>query len=119
MPRKAKTQPVTAAPSQEYGSRVAQERAQAVVPLPATPPVPLMAPSQRAQEPVTAGLPMGPGPGPEVLPGGEDATVAKLRALYALTPSPELRRLLERAEGRGDVAMGPRPVVSRGPGGRF
>src|SRR5215472_9782195 len=36
----------------------------ALRPFPGTP---LMAPTQRPNEPVTAGLPMGPGPGPEVL----------------------------------------------------
>lgn len=107
MPRKAK-QPVRTAPSQEYGSRVRQERMQQVQPLPQRPPVPsapptpLWAASQRPQEPVTAGLAVGAGPGPEVLPGGSDPTVMRLRALYALHPDPDLRRLLARAEGTGD-----------------
>ena len=100
-------QPVRTAPSAEYGSRVASERQQQAAPLPQVPrPVPLMAPSQRPGEPVTAGLPMGAGPGPEVLPTrGSDNTVAKLRALYQLHPSEDLRRLLARAEGTGDPGV--------------
>lgn len=97
--------PVTTAPGQQYGQRAAQEAAQQAVPMgkPVTPPAsaagasassapvagpagplpgqvtPLGAPTERPGEPVTAGLPMGAGPGPEVLgmapqQQGEDLT---------------------------------------------
>lgn len=74
-------QPVRTAPSKEYGSRVAQERAQQAMPVatpvapapgptpnpgvrvPLPPPTPLSAPSERPDEPVTAGIDMGAGPG--------------------------------------------------------
>lgn len=55
----------------------------------------LLAPSQRPSEPVTAGLPSGPGPGPGVLPTGPDVVGAQLRALYAVSPSPDILRLIE------------------------
>jgi hypothetical protein len=60
--------------------------------------VPLDAPTQRPDEPLTAGLPVGAGPGPEVLGalggGGEDVAT-QLRAIYARFPNEDLRSLLE------------------------
>ena len=71
--------------SQEYGQGVQMAAAKAGAPLARTPDVrgarssdvraavvgepvtPLYAPSQRPEEPVTTGIPMGAGPGPEVL----------------------------------------------------
>lgn len=50
--------------------------------------------------PVTHGLPSGPGGGPEVLTAGEDDTLSKLRAIYLAYPNPDLRALIEQAEGR-------------------
>lgn len=91
--------PVTAAPGQTYGARVQQQNAQRLVPM-APPPAmgapsggaagsaaapspaaggsflapgmlpPLDRPSERPNEPVTAGAALGAGPGNEVLPGG-------------------------------------------------
>jgi hypothetical protein len=88
----AKPVPVSAVPGQQYGAAKAQMDAQRAVPMqgtpmPATPgqpgtPDPLLAqanpvyagdhgdptrPTERPNEPVTAGLPVGAGPGPEVL----------------------------------------------------
>lgn len=84
-------EPVTAVPNQPYGEAGAQRAAQSAVPIgtPATPvPAPLTAapargagasvgaapgslpflhPTNRPNEPITAGLPFGEGPGPEVL----------------------------------------------------
>ena len=85
-------QAVATGPSQGYGQRAAQERAQQAVPLAAAPPTPTGAPAggpgagappaafppagsfgpldrptDRPDEPVTAGAPIGPGPGPEAL----------------------------------------------------
>jgi hypothetical protein len=66
---------------------------------PQQPITPLSAPTQRPDEPVTAGSPMGPGPGPEILgsmpsvAGGQSAK-QNLQALAAHPDaSPELKRL--------------------------
>lgn len=71
------TQPIQADPAgRPYGERQAQEEAQRQIPLPAQRPVaapqpgmngPLARASQRPNEPVTAGLGIGAGPGPEGL----------------------------------------------------
>jgi len=65
-------------------------------------PMPLDAPSQRPDEPVTTGAAMGPGAGPEVLPGptpelaaAADPLGAELRELYLEYPTEELRELIE------------------------
>lgn len=99
-----KVLPVQTGPSQQYGSRVASERAQQVVPMgtspaptPAaapvaapTPPVPpggvtpLDAPSERPGEHVMTGAPLGPGAGPEILgalnPPDADPSLSKMQA---------------------------------------
>lgn len=117
--------PVQTAPSTQYGSRVAQERAQQALPMgrpvapppapvapqggggggapqaqppPLPQPVSLTGPTQRPDEPVTAGIDMGAGPGSEVMPqaGGAaaDDLVVQLRALYAATQLPELADII-------------------------
>lgn len=93
--------PITAVPGQPYGEAGAQIEAQRAVPmgvpgLPTPPrgrmgnpppvssvttdPIPLDAPSMRPGEPVTAGVPSGPGPGPEALniPDEEEMDLALL-----------------------------------------
>lgn len=50
--------------------------------------------------PVTHGLPSGPGGGPEVLAMGQDDSLGKLKAIYRAYPNPDLRALIEQAEGR-------------------
>ena len=68
---------------------------------PATPQIPsvgIFEPTTRPNEPITAGLPVGDGPGPEVLntPIDEvDQTAALARAMFAANPTPQLRRLVE------------------------
>ena len=61
--------------------------------------MPLDAPTQRPNEPVTAGLPVGAGPGLEANPfasiGSSDDAVIAIRAAYAAYPSEELRLILE------------------------
>lgn len=112
-----------APPGLPYGQRQAAIQAQAAIPiagpsgLPSTPspggPAPdqgallaaaqqyqppagnLTAPTNAPAEPVTAGLPSGPGAGPGVLPNGPDIVGAQLRALYQLNPSPDILRLIE------------------------
>lgn len=118
--------PIQTVPGQQYGKATAQAAAQRALPIapppapvlagsgaspapgPAAPPapagpmpgqvVPLDAPSQRPGEPVTAGLPVGPGPGTEALGPfagqGEDVAM-QLRAIYARFPNEDLRGLLE------------------------
>jgi len=85
------TEPVTAVPNQEYGQAGQQRAAQQAVPI-GTPPtpkaapvtnvpmastngptqiapgsIPFLNPTTRPDEPITAGLPFGAGPGPEVM----------------------------------------------------
>lgn len=107
--------PVAAPTGLGYGERKAIEDAQRAVPVaspgvppqaaptsppPATWPIPgtltpLDAPSERPGEPVTAGLPIGPGAGPEALGEVDDPTIDELRAAYMLRPSEYLRELIE------------------------
>jgi hypothetical protein len=78
----------------------------AALPAPAPPPpgadaVPFGAPTQRPDEPVTAGAPFGPGPGPPEpsqvhLP--PDILVEAARMAWIANPSSESLRLLETAE---------------------
>lgn len=80
--------PVQAAPGQTYGDRAGQERAQQAVPMgsppsavraSAAPPPPLNAPSSRPDEPLTAGMPFGEGPGPEAVARQPNPDLATLR----------------------------------------
>ncbi|MAH50406.1 hypothetical protein CMI37_31585 [Candidatus Pacearchaeota archaeon] len=75
MPRNGKGQKVQTAPGQTYGKALEQEEAQKVAPLPQQP-VPRMAPgsqggltrpTERPRQPITAGAPVGPGGGPEMV----------------------------------------------------
>lgn len=94
-----------AATGQTYGTAKAQTDAQKAQPLPAAGARPFLRPSERPDEPITAGMPTGPGPGPEVLPRFQNpagpSTVDQLRALYSVWPSEDLRALLERVERSG------------------
>ncbi len=94
------------AQGQTYGVAGQQEAAQRAIPLPKGGRLPpFNRPSERPDEPTTAGMPMGPGPGPEVLPPmarpAGPSTADELRALYAVWPSDDLRALLERVERSG------------------
>lgn len=119
-----KAVPMMAATGQQYGARKAQIDAQRAIPVAAPPGpalapptggapapgptlpagpgpgqvVPLDAPSMRPDEPVTAGLPVGPGAGPEALgplAGQSEDVGMQLRAIYARFPNEDLRSLLE------------------------
>jgi len=87
---------------QTYGTRAMQEQAQDVVPTgpPPTDVVPLGAPSQRPNEPITAGLPMGAGPGPEAIqpvgiqPGSLEDLLLTIRAVASRYPNPAIMSLL-------------------------
>lgn len=94
------TQAPRAASGQEYGKAKAQLDAQRAMPLSATPPpptvdvTPISAESQRSGEPITAGLPVGAGPGPQA--GGPYALspVDELRAIFQAYPNDDLAELL-------------------------
>lgn len=111
-----------AAKGQPYGEAGAQLASQAQIPLaPPTPPIPLSAPSTRPNEPVQAGLSLGPGPGPDsipaIAPNAPDADTlafAKyLPALELMTTLPgatsTVRNLVRRL--RGAVPPGTEPSV--------
>lgn len=104
------------APGQAYGAAAAQHAALQAVPAPTTPTgalgapeapqaVPFSAPTQLPNEPVTAGSPIGAGPGPEVLPPSmapsNDPTRQQLAALYRVNPNPDVQRLIELIDAQG------------------
>ena len=65
---------------------------------PQIPSVGIFEPTNRPEEPLTAGLPVGEGPGPEVLntPVTEPDQLSVLaRAMFAANPTPQLRRVIE------------------------
>lgn len=120
------TQGIKTATGQPYGAAQDQAAAQKAIPLPQQPGPPpggvssstappgsggpsiqpgglgeLHAPTNRPNEPLTAGLPTGAGPGPEALNTAQDPTLAFLRGVYAKYPSPDLLTLINEAIGRG------------------
>lgn len=109
-----------AATGQEYGTAGAQIAAQQAIPLPAQPPVqsahqaaeafqmPTFGafdrPTERPNEPLTHGAPVGPGAGPEILPGMGGAPTgmsALLRTIAGAAGSTDLEQLAQRAEALG------------------
>ena len=109
--------------STEYGSGVANAANKAGAPLATTPDVrptsrsemgmapsqmqpvtPLYAPSQRPDEPITAGIAMGPGPGPEIM-GGTPIRIKTSDTLAKLLPfddTGEIAILYQEALARGN-----------------
>lgn len=102
-----------AAPGQTYGEAAKQVEAQRAVPM-AAPPTdvapapqrvapgqlgPLNRPTERPNEPVTAGAPFGPGPTPQGMaymgPRNADPILDELRALYAQYPNDDLANMLD------------------------
>lgn len=90
----------------QYGEEAALARSQDAVPAgPAvTTPPPFVGPDQvpnlndptnRPDEPVTAGMPFGPGPGPRPGMTTSDPVIDRLRVMYAAYPSPHIRRMLQ------------------------
>lgn len=112
------TQAPKAAPGQQYGAAKQQLDAQAAVPLPTqaaggAPPMQAPAqpmtlpgslgaldqPSARPNEPITAGMSSGPGPGPGVVAAAQGNPVLdELRGIYRVFPNEDLRRLIAEAE---------------------
>lgn len=118
--------PMMAATGQAYGQRAEQMAAQRAMPV-AAPPAPAMAPppapagppaggalapsgpmpgelgfadpSGRPGEPVTAGVPVGPGPSGVDQPVGMDSPLRlRLGAMYQAFPTEELRSLIEQLD---------------------
>ena len=101
-----------------YGDKAAQRRAVEAVPLPRpqgpgpmprvdpapAPPIPGQSPfdrpTDRPQEPLTAGMAQGAGPGPGILQPAVDPVVETLRAAIARFPTPGALALLEALEGQ-------------------
>ena len=71
-----------------------KEQAQPVAPRRPMPQMDIFAETQRPSEPVTAGLPFGPGVGPTE-PIADDPNML-LRAIYSVYPDPLLLRLLRK-----------------------
>lgn len=123
----ADTQPIQTPKGEDYGEANAMADRQRVQPVagaattPATPqsavpgsgsaggPLPGMAPGQIPglsdpsafpEEPLTAGLPNGPGPGPEALRSAAfgPQELSNMRAIFLRYPNDDLRRLIEWTE---------------------
>jgi hypothetical protein len=109
--------PVTTASNQQYGQRLAQQRAQEAVPM-GTPPTsvpspirqqprtapgsltPLTAPTGRPNEPITAGANFGAGPtalgaGIPMMPSQGAMAVDELRQIAQIFPTDDLLDLLD------------------------
>lgn len=109
-------QAVQVAAGQPYGERAALEQAQRAIPLPAAPPVSaappppapgsfgaFTRPTEVPNEPLTAGLPIGPGAGPEALasaPNPAGDVEAQLLAMYRQSPNNDILRLLRTVRSR-------------------
>lgn len=110
----AKPLPIRAVAGQQYGAKKEQIASQKSVPM-SSPAVvspgaggavevageagsfgAFTRPTERPNEPVQAGLPIGPGPGTDatMIPGGDDVSL-QLRALYLAYPNEHLRQLIE------------------------
>jgi hypothetical protein len=105
-------------PSKEYGERKQMEEiiggaatspsgsaAQKISTAPMEPVTSLFAPSQRPDEPVTAGIAMGDGPGPEALVGrsmyAQDSLSKILSQMLPYDTNGEIAALYEQAVSRG------------------
>ena len=122
------TQAPKAAQGQPYGEAKAQLQSQQAIPLSRTPAPtaqpggtaalagmvggggvsvpPLNAPTTRPNEPLTAGLPSGPGPGPEALhlpaqSSEDDQMLGVLRAFHQAYPNSDIARLISEMTARG------------------
>lgn len=117
--RRDMAQPARTAKGQTYGEAGAELASQKAIPLPQRGHVPQGNPGQDMQaapepgsvpslsmgsalpdEPVTAGLRLGPGPGPEALQAVNygPAELSILRGIFRKFPNEDLRRLLEFTE---------------------
>jgi len=110
--KNATRQPIREMPSQAYGDATDLNAIQGSAPMSATPsmptamrrPVPLSAPTERPQEPITAGAPFGAGVGSEMLPIPpvmEDQVAQTILSLASIYPDPDLARLVDRLRTEG------------------
>jgi hypothetical protein len=108
---------VTTAPGQTYGEAGAQRAAQQAVPM-GTPQAPVVAPgslgpldrpTERPLEPITAGNPLGAGPGAEALvtplpdtlmAGGKQDLINQVRYVYSKYPNTAVLQLLLELENQ-------------------
>jgi hypothetical protein len=129
--------PRTTAPGQPYGVAGAQQAAMAAVPMGAPPtsqapapppPTPLGAPTERPNEPITAGMPFGAGPGPEMLrpypgappqPGSSQDLLERWQGILQAVPAARNANLIAILNavggqaGRGTQAPPPAPPTSQ------
>ena len=89
----------------EHGTKAANERALAALPMAGPPPVPggrggFLRPTERLNEPVTAGLSTGPGPGPSPMAeiSRSDEVLARAKGLLQVSRDPRLAILIGRLE---------------------
>ena len=114
--------PISTASNQQYGMRLAQQKAQQAVPMgqspttvasPAQPQrrvapgslTPLTAPTARPNEPITAGADFGPGPNSAVMGmipqiGSKDDLAMRVRAIASQFPSAALLGLVAELESQ-------------------
>lgn len=130
-------QPISTVPGQPYGAAAEQQQAQQIAPMSGgglPPPAgagggdlmamlqqhvagapqrgPLVRPTERPNEPVTAGLPMGPGAGPEALTG-----VGALARQSAVSNNGTLGNLLQTLATQPSASAAMRDLASRALGG--
>lgn len=137
MPGPPSTQAPAAPKGQQYGQQGAQLQAQEIVPVAGSPtgepgrprsssgpsaqPQPglepgnvptLDDPSAYPDQPITAGLPTGPGPGPEALNMANFGApeLAELKAMFMKYPNEDLRAVIDYAERTGGYGNGQLPV---------
>jgi len=100
---------------QTYGEASRQREAQRMVPTGPSPTGevdlgPLTRPTEAPSEPLTAGIPMGAGPGPESVPpiaappGSTQDLVLRVRAIASRFPNPALLQLVQDLEQRNGLA---------------
>lgn len=100
-------QPIRYVPGMEYGGGQELMDIQSGAPMAAegsAPRISFDAPTERPDEPITHGAPIGAGAGPEALPVGapdDDKVAAVIRAAYANYPSPQLSALVAQLDAEG------------------
>jgi hypothetical protein len=60
-------------------------------------------PTERPNEPITHGAPLGPGAGTEILPTAADNNLNLLRSIYRNHPSQALEQIIEEMSSRGSA----------------
>lgn len=91
--------PMSKAPEQASPRRASA--AGAAVPQPSSSIVPLFARTNRPEEPVTAGAPFGPGPGPDVVRAGRRSVAESLAKLVEYDDTGSLQSFYNIAVSRG------------------